>query len=156
MTRQEIHLDAMLRHLGAAYYDSLHGRAAGGEVRRALARVDRQLGDESAEQRPGPPDSGRPVHEHHGKLHCRVRDVMATNVITIDLAMPFSAVYIDLSGLSGYRGLLDLIALLSTYAALLEPRVIVVKSGALKHFALCCQAWSRPSGTFVGCCPSQP
>ena len=92
MTRQEIHLDAMLRHLGAAYYDSLHGRAAGGEVRRALARVDRQLGDESAEQRPGPPDSGRPVHEHHGKLHCRVRDVMATNVITIDLATPFKEV----------------------------------------------------------------
>ncbi|HYK70724.1 MAG TPA: CBS domain-containing protein [Streptosporangiaceae bacterium] len=92
MTRQEIHLDAMLRHLGAAYYDSLHGRAAGGEVRRALAGVDRQLGDEPAEQRPGPPDSGRQVHKHHGKLHCRVRDVMATNVITIDLATPFKEV----------------------------------------------------------------
>ncbi len=28
MTRTDIHLDAMLRHLGAAYYDSLHGRAS--------------------------------------------------------------------------------------------------------------------------------
>jgi hypothetical protein len=28
MARTDVHLDAMLRHLGAAYYDSLHGRAA--------------------------------------------------------------------------------------------------------------------------------
>ena len=28
MTRTDIHLDAKLRHLGAAYYDSLQGKAA--------------------------------------------------------------------------------------------------------------------------------
>jgi hypothetical protein len=27
MSRTDIHQDAMLRHLGAAYYESLHGRA---------------------------------------------------------------------------------------------------------------------------------
>ena len=27
MPRTDIHLDSMLRHLGAAYYESLHGRA---------------------------------------------------------------------------------------------------------------------------------
>ena len=27
MTRTDTYLDAMLRHLGAAYYESLHGRA---------------------------------------------------------------------------------------------------------------------------------
>jgi hypothetical protein len=27
MTRSEMHADAMLRHLGAAYDESLHGRA---------------------------------------------------------------------------------------------------------------------------------
>ena len=91
-TRQEMHLDAMLRHLGAAYYDSLSGRARRGEVRRALAQVESQLGDESAAHGPGTPDSGQQVHEHHGKLHCRVRDVMATNVVTIDLATPFKEV----------------------------------------------------------------
>jgi len=91
----------------------------------------------------------------HPTLDFRVLDAFDLRAV-LDLAKPFSAVYIDLSGLSGYRGLLDLIALLNTYAALLQPRVIVVKSGALKHFALCCHAWSRPSGTFVGCCPSQP
>jgi hypothetical protein len=27
MPRTDVHLDGMLRHLGAAYYESLHGRA---------------------------------------------------------------------------------------------------------------------------------
>jgi len=89
MTRRDIHLDAMLRHLGAAYYDSLNGR---GEVRRAVAQIASQLGEESAAHGPGTPESGRQVHEHHGKLHCRVRDVMATNVVTIDLATPFKEI----------------------------------------------------------------
>jgi CBS domain-containing protein len=92
MTRRDTHLDAMLRHLGAAYYDSLSGRAARGEVRRAVAQVASQLGDESAAHGPGTPESERHVHEHHGKLHCRVRDVMATNVVTIDLATPFKEI----------------------------------------------------------------
>lgn len=60
----------------------------------------------------------------------------------LDLGRPFSAVYMDLSGLSGYRGLLDLVALLNAYAAVMAPRLVVVKSGALKHFATQCRAWS--------------
>ena len=51
-------------------------------------------------------------------------------------------IYIDLSGFSGYRSLLDVIALIQMYAAVLEPGVIVIKSGALKHFASKCRAWS--------------
>ena len=51
-----------------------------------------------------------------------------------------------ISGLSGYRGLLDLVALLNAYAAVLAPRLIVVKSGALKHFAMQCRAWSVEEG----------
>jgi hypothetical protein len=40
MNRTDAHLHAMLRHLGAAYYDySLHGRAAQADVARALAAV---------------------------------------------------------------------------------------------------------------------
>jgi len=60
----------------------------------------------------------------------------------LDMSRKFTAVYMDLSGLSGYRGLLDLIALLNSYGAILAPRLIVVKSGALKHFATQCSAWS--------------
>jgi hypothetical protein len=37
MTRRDTHLDAMLRHLGAAYYESLHGRASAADGARARA-----------------------------------------------------------------------------------------------------------------------
>jgi hypothetical protein len=58
-----------------------------------------------------------------------------------DLGLPISKVYMDLSGLSGYRGLLDLIALIQSYAGIVRPDTVVVKSGALKHFARCCSPW---------------
>ena len=57
----------------------------------------------------------------------------------------FTAVFIDMSGLSGYRGLLDVIALLQMYATVLRPRVIVVKSGALKRFLAHSLAWPSAS-----------
>jgi CBS domain-containing protein len=88
MNRRDTHLDAMLRHLGAAYYDSLHGRAAPADVTRALDRVTEQIGDHQTRaagrrsvatgQQPG----GRP--QHHGRWHSRVRDVMTTSVVTVD------------------------------------------------------------------------
>jgi trans-aconitate methyltransferase len=57
------------------------------------------------------------------------------------LGRPFTKVYADLSGLSSYRALLDVIALLTMYATVLRPDAIVVKSGALKQFAAFCSAW---------------
>ena len=54
-----------------------------------------------------------------------------------------TVVYVDLSGVSGYRSLLDLIALLQMYATVLRPHTMVVKSGALKHFASHCTAWRQ-------------
>jgi tRNA/tmRNA/rRNA uracil-C5-methylase (TrmA/RlmC/RlmD family) len=59
----------------------------------------------------------------------------------LDLGEGFTVVYVDLSGFSGYRSLLDVIALLQMYATVLRPRLIVTKSGALKHFAANCEAW---------------
>ena len=53
----------------------------------------------------------------------------------------FTKVYMDLSGFSGYRSLLDVIALLTMYGTVLRPQVIVVKSGAVRHFATHCVAW---------------
>ena len=47
----------------------------------------------------------------------------------------FTVIYIDVSGLSGFRSTLDVLALLNSYASLLAPRVIVVKSGALVNLA---------------------
>ena len=46
-----------------------------------------------------------------------------------------SVIYIDVSGLSGFRSLLDVLALVNSYAALLPVRAIVIKSGALVNLA---------------------
>jgi trans-aconitate methyltransferase len=62
----------------------------------------------------------------------------------LDLGEPFTKIYIDMSGLSGYRSLLDVIALLNMYATVLRPKAIVIKSGALKHFASNCHPWLPP------------
>ena len=56
----------------------------------------------------------------------------------------FTKIYVDLSGFSGYRSLLDVISLLQTYGAVFRPGAIIVKSGALKHFAAHCIAWRDP------------
>ncbi len=57
------------------------------------------------------------------------------------LGATFDKVYIDMSGISGYRSLLDTIALLQAYASAMGPKAIVVKSGSLKHFASMCVPW---------------
>lgn len=67
-------------------------------------------------------------------------DVLAA----LDLGKRFTKIYIDMSGLSGYRSLLDVISLLTMYATVLRPKAIIVKSGALKHFAAHCIPWSAP------------
>lgn len=91
MTRADAHLDATLRHLGAAYYESLHGRAARSDVARALDTVEEQLGEQ------GPP---APMHHpaaHHEELRKRrwarrVSDVMTTKVVTVDRITPYQEI----------------------------------------------------------------
>lgn len=82
----------------------------------------------------------------HPNLDLRVLDAFDLNAV-LRLNLRVTKVYMDLSGLSGYRGLLDLIALINNYATLLRPDTIVVKSGALKHFAQLCQPWGVPRRT---------
>ncbi len=55
----------------------------------------------------------------------------------------FTKIYIDMSGLSSYRALLDVISLLNMYAAVFEPEAIIIKSGSLKQFAKKCIAWDQ-------------
>jgi len=78
----------MLRHLGAAYYESLHGRAARSDVARALDTVEEQLGEQ------GPPATKRHPAAHHEELRKRrwarrVSDVMTTKVVTVDRITPY-------------------------------------------------------------------
>jgi CBS domain-containing protein len=88
MTRRDAHLDAMLTHLGAAYYDSLLGRASPADVTRAMDSVAAHFGE-------GPPHredaAQQPYHgpQHHGRWHSRVGDVMTTSVVTADRLTPY-------------------------------------------------------------------
>ena len=81
-------LDGMLRHLGAAYYDSLHGRIAPTEVVRALDCVAERIHEPAAgllaatRTAAGEPHAARP--RHHDLWHSRVRDVMTTAVATVE------------------------------------------------------------------------
>jgi CBS domain-containing protein len=97
MARTDVHLDAMLRHLGAAYYESLHGRATRTDVARALDTVEEQLSEQP--EHPGP---SRPsAHPHparsddgvrHRRWARRVSDVMTTSVVTVDRITPYQEI----------------------------------------------------------------
>jgi CBS domain-containing protein len=101
MPRTDTHLEGMLRHLGAAYYDSLLGRATRADVTRALDNVAAHLNEqvvasgpataaeaakEAAHARRGGRDLG-----FHGWSR-RVGDVMATSVVTVDRATPYKEI----------------------------------------------------------------
>lgn len=74
------------------------------------------------------------ARHQHPELAFTVLDAFDLRAI-LDLDECFTVIYIDVSGLSGFRSTLDVLALLNSYAALLSPRVIVVKSGALVNLA---------------------
>ncbi len=78
--------------------------------------------------------------EMHPTIHFEVLDGFDVKA-ALELGEPFSKIYVDMSGMSGYRSLLDTISLLTMYATVLRPEAIIVKSGALKHFAAHCMAW---------------
>jgi CBS domain-containing protein len=90
----------MLRHLGAAYYDSLHGRATPADVSRALDSIEDHAGELTASSQAGDGDqapsvqhSGHTVRgQHYGRWHHRVRDVMTTPVVTVDRITPFKEI----------------------------------------------------------------
>jgi len=80
------------------------------------------------------------ARERYPDLHFEVLDGFDVRA-ALDLGKQFTKIYIDISGLSGYRSLLDVISLLTMYATVFRPEAIVIKSGALKHFAAHCIAW---------------
>jgi CBS domain-containing protein len=97
MTHGDTYTDAMLRHLGAAYYESLHGRASPADVARARAAVEERLAEQpgasdqpEARNRHG--GQARRLPHHHGRFHSTVRDVMTTDVVTVDRITPYKEV----------------------------------------------------------------
>lgn len=89
MTSKDLYLDAMLRHLGAAYYDSLHGRADKADVTRAVAQVAGQIGENRIDSTPL---AHRRSTRHHGSYHSRVSDIMTTSVVSVDRITPYKEI----------------------------------------------------------------
>ena len=93
MARTDIHLDAMLRHLGAAYYESLHGRATRSDVNRALDTVEEHLHEQAAHPaRNSPPPVRHDDGTRHRRWARRVSDVMTTTVVTVDRITPYQEI----------------------------------------------------------------
>jgi CBS domain-containing protein len=93
MARTDIHLDAMLRHLGAAYYENLHGRATRSDVTRALDTVEDHLHEVSSHAARARPHQAHQGHEvRHRRWARQVRDVMTTSVITVDRITPYQEI----------------------------------------------------------------
>ena len=100
MDRRDAQMNGILRHLGAAYYESLHGRASASDVARALGSVEEHIGEAPAQP---PAAAGTGVrHAGHngdgngrhgrGRWHRRVRDVMTTAVVTVDRTTPYKEI----------------------------------------------------------------
>jgi len=93
---RDAYLDAMLRHLGAAYYESLHGRASAADVARARATIEERMAEspESADLFDGKKRGGTPPNaaHHHGRWHSTIRDVMTTEVVTVDRITPYKEI----------------------------------------------------------------
>jgi CBS domain-containing protein len=93
MARSDIYLDAMLRHLGAAYYESLHGRANRSDVARAMDTVEEHLNEQAPHPAPAHPHPDRQGTEvRHRRWARRVSDVMTTSVVTVDRITPYQEI----------------------------------------------------------------
>jgi CBS domain-containing protein len=97
MAHTDIYLDAMLRHLGAAYYDSLHGRATRSDVARAIDTVEEHLNEQTPHTaaartpaRPHPSHQGSDLRRRRWAR--RVGDVMTTSVVTVDRITPYQEI----------------------------------------------------------------
>ncbi len=102
-TRTDIHHDAMLRHLGAAYYESLHGRATRADVARALESIEERLHEGASSLPPGTSAGAHrapqehatgqhPAERHPHGWARRVRDLMTTSVVTVDRITPYKEI----------------------------------------------------------------
>ena len=95
MARTDIHLDAMLRHLGAAYYESRHGRATRSDVNRALDTVEEHLHEQAPHPAPvqaSPHPAGHGEGTRHRRWARKVSDVMTTSVVTVDRITPYQEI----------------------------------------------------------------
>jgi len=83
MSRRDEHPDALLRHLGATYYETLHGDATAFDVAKAVTSVQQEAAHRSEESLPV-----RPGDHRRRTGRWRVRDVMRTAAVTAGRQTP--------------------------------------------------------------------
>jgi hypothetical protein len=91
------------------------------------------------------PDCIAEARRRNPRLRFEVLDAFDVRAAQL-FGRPFTKVYIDMSGFSGYRSLLDVISLLTMYGTVLRPEAIVVKSAALKHLGVHLIPWGYRQG----------
>ena len=85
------------------------------------------------------------ARQRHPDIRFEILDAFDVRA-ALSIGKQFTKIYVDMSGLSGYRSILDMISLLTMYATVFRPEAIIVKSGALKHFASNCIPWRSRKG----------
>jgi len=80
MTRRDDHLDALVGHLGAAYYQALRGGGSAAEVSKAVARVAEAECEGGVA---GPPAGVPPPGDSRRTGRWQVSDVMTTKVVSV-------------------------------------------------------------------------
>lgn len=83
MSRRDEHLDALLRHVGATYYETVHGDATAFDVAKAVTSVQQEAAHRSEESLPV-----RPGDHRRRTGRWRVRDVMRTAAVTAGRQTP--------------------------------------------------------------------
>lgn len=76
----------------------------------------------------------------HPHIDFRVLDVFNVKAV-LDYDIKFSKMYIDVSGFSGYKSTLDVLALIDMYCSLFPLETVVIKSGSIKNLATRLIAW---------------
>ena len=93
MSRRDAYLDAMLRNLGAAYYQTTKGTARAADVTRALESVAAEDARRRGSEHGNGTEPGQgAVRRGHHRGHWRVRDVMTTQVVTVGTFTPYKEV----------------------------------------------------------------
>jgi len=77
MTRRDEHLDVLVRHLGAAYYQAVQGDGSAADVATALEKVA------EAERDGAPVPASAPAAASGRTGRWQVKDVMTTNVVSV-------------------------------------------------------------------------
>jgi CBS domain-containing protein len=92
MSRRDAYFDAMVRQLGAAYYQALHGDGSAAEVARAVESVDAEVAQERGEEAsPAAPGLSGAAHRHRA-ARWRVSDVMTAKAVSVSVGTGYKQI----------------------------------------------------------------